>query len=162
LIYGYFPSIPLILVITLHNMKTIFCVFWRFRSLPELKLTWDFSGINILSRKSFGAQEVNEGGHEAHLSMGGAGLRHGRATMSRLRLEPLMSPMFVAWISSWPKNTYIKATLGVPRGGNGEKRNIETKAVPVKIGGGNAAEVTPGRLSNLSNITTIDTAMKRE
>jgi hypothetical protein len=32
----------------------------------------------------------------------------------------------------------------------------------VKIGGGNAAGVAHGRFSNLSNITTIDIAMKRE
>jgi hypothetical protein len=38
----------------------------------------------------------------------------------------------------------------------------ETKIVPTKIGGGNSAGVTPGRFSNLSDITTIDTGMKRE
>jgi hypothetical protein len=32
----------------------------------------------------------------------------------------------------------------------------------MKIGGGNIARVTPGRFSNLSDITTIDTATKRE
>jgi hypothetical protein len=32
----------------------------------------------------------------------------------------------------------------------------------VKIGGGNIAEVTTGRFSNLSDITTIATIMKRE
>jgi hypothetical protein len=32
----------------------------------------------------------------------------------------------------------------------------------VKIGGGNAAGVALGRFSNLSDINTIDTAMKRE
>jgi hypothetical protein len=39
---------------------------------------------------------------------------------------------------------------------------VEKHAVPAKIGGGNTAGVAPGRFSNLSNITTIDTAMKRE
>jgi hypothetical protein len=34
--------------------------------------------------------------------------------------------------------------------------------VPTNIGGGNTNGVAPGRFSNLSNITTIDTAMKRE
>jgi hypothetical protein len=53
---------PLILVITLQNRKTLFCVFLRFRNLPELKLAWDFLGINILSWEPSGAQEVNEGG----------------------------------------------------------------------------------------------------
>jgi hypothetical protein len=49
-----------------------------------------------------------------------------------------------------------------PRGGGGETRNIETEAIPAKIGGGNDAEVAPGRFSNLPDINTIDTAMKRE
>jgi hypothetical protein len=40
-------------------------------NLPELKLTWDFSGVNILSPESSGAQEVNEGGHEGQTSTGG-------------------------------------------------------------------------------------------
>jgi hypothetical protein len=35
-------------------------------------------------------------------------------------------------------------------------------AVPGKIGGGNAAGVAPGHFSNLSDITTITTIMKRE
>jgi hypothetical protein len=47
MIYEDFPSISLILVITLENRKTLFCVFLRFMNLPELKLTRDFSGINI-------------------------------------------------------------------------------------------------------------------
>jgi hypothetical protein len=44
----------------------MFCVFLHFRNLPELKLTRDFSGVNILSREASGAQEVNEGGHRGH------------------------------------------------------------------------------------------------
>jgi hypothetical protein len=43
-----------------------------------------------------------------------------------------------------------------------ETRNTQTKNVPVKIGGGNDAGVAPGCFSNLSNITTINTTMKRE
>jgi hypothetical protein len=39
---------------------------------------------------------------------------------------------------------------------------MEIEAVPAKIRGGNAARVAPDRFSNLSNSTTIDTAMKRE
>jgi hypothetical protein len=59
------------------------------------------------------------------------------------------------------KNTYIKTPPSVflerrPR------RNIETEVVPAKIGGGNAARVIHERFSNLSDINTIDTAMKRE
>jgi hypothetical protein len=49
-----------------------------------------------------------------------------------------------------------------PRGGGGETRNPETEAVPAKIGGGNAAGVTLGRFSTLSDINTIITTIKRE
>jgi hypothetical protein len=58
----------------------MFCVFLRFRNLPELKLTWNFSGINILSREPSRAQEVNEGGHEGQTSTGGVGPRPGHPT----------------------------------------------------------------------------------
>jgi hypothetical protein len=78
------------------EQENLLCVFLSFRNLLELKLTWDFSGVNILSREPFGAQEVNEGGHEAHLSTGGAGPWPGRATRARLRLEPLMPSIFVS------------------------------------------------------------------
>jgi hypothetical protein len=49
-----------------------------------------------------------------------------------------------------------------PRRGGGETRNTKIEVVLVKIGGGNTVGVSPGCFSNLSNITTIDTAMKRE
>jgi hypothetical protein len=91
MIYGDFLSIPLILVITLQNRKTLFCVFLRFRDLPRLKLTWDFSGINILPREAPRGQEVNLGGHEAHLSTHGAGPQPSRATHSRL-CRPSLRP----------------------------------------------------------------------
>jgi hypothetical protein len=60
------------------------------------------------------------------------------------------------------KNSYIKTPSTISRQGSGEIQNTETEAVPVKIGGGNAAEVTPGRFSTLSDVNTIITAMKRE
>jgi hypothetical protein len=49
-----------------------------------------------------------------------------------------------------------------PRRGSGETRNTKTEAVPAKIGGGNAIRVALGHFSTLSNINTINTAMKRE
>jgi hypothetical protein len=50
----------------------------------------------------------------------------------------------------------------LPRRGGGEKQNTKTEVVPAKIGGGNAAGVTPDHFSNLSDVTFINTAMKRE
>jgi hypothetical protein len=48
-----------------------------------------------------------------------------------------------------------------PRGG-GEIQNTKIEDVPKKIRGGNATGVAPGHFSNLSDITTIDIAMRRE
>jgi hypothetical protein len=68
-------------------------------------------GINILSWETFGAQGVNEGGHEAQ-----AGPILDRATRCRLALEHLMSSIFILELSAWPKNAYIKTPppQGVP------------------------------------------------
>jgi hypothetical protein len=49
--YGDFPLNPLILVITLQDRKTLFCVFLSFRNLPELKLTQDFGVLIIYHEK---------------------------------------------------------------------------------------------------------------
>jgi hypothetical protein len=122
---------PLILVITLHNMKTLFCVLLHFTNLPELKLTWDFSCVN---RESPGAQEVNEMGHDGQTRLGGMGSWPGRATEARLSLEAPMSSTFVSWCSTWPKNTYINIPLMFRRGGSGETWNIKIEDIPAKIG----------------------------
>jgi hypothetical protein len=79
-VYRDFPSIPLILVITLQDMKTLFCVFLSFRNLPELKLTQDFSSINILPREPARDQELNERRPRGQTRPGGMGLLPGRVT----------------------------------------------------------------------------------
>ena len=43
--------IPFILVITLQNRKTLFCVFLSFRGLNEVKLSWDFSRMSIFHQE---------------------------------------------------------------------------------------------------------------
>jgi hypothetical protein len=55
------------------EQENLFCVFLRFKNLTKLKLIWDFSGVNTLSREPSGAQEVNEGGYEAQKSTCGMG-----------------------------------------------------------------------------------------
>jgi hypothetical protein len=45
-LWGFFIE-PLILVITLQNRKTLFCVFLRFRNLPKLKLM-SVNSANVL------------------------------------------------------------------------------------------------------------------
>jgi hypothetical protein len=77
---------PLILVITLQNRKTLFCVFLCFRNFPKLKLTWDFSGVNILSPEPPREEEVSEMGPRGQTSTGGMGPWLGRATHTRLGL----------------------------------------------------------------------------
>jgi hypothetical protein len=96
------------------EQENLFCVFWRFRNLPELKLTWDIPGINILSREPPGAQEVNEVGHEAQMSIGGMGPRLGHATQCHFVIEAPLSSIFIPGSLAWPKNDYIKTPWGVP------------------------------------------------
>jgi hypothetical protein len=55
------------------NRKTLFCVFLCFRNLPKFKLTWNFSGINILSRELSREEEVDELGPRGQTSTCGAG-----------------------------------------------------------------------------------------
>jgi hypothetical protein len=106
--YGDFPSIPLMLVITQQDRKTMFCIFLSFRNLPELKLTWDFWSINILSRETLEDQEVNETRLRGQTRPGGMGHWPGRATQVCLSLGPPMSSIFVSRWLAWPKNAYIK------------------------------------------------------
>jgi hypothetical protein len=107
-------------------------------------LTWDFLGIIILSWEAPGGEEVIEGGHEAHLSTGGAGPQLGCATHARLSLGHPMASIFASRCSAWLKNTYVKNPHDDCDQEAAEKtQNTETEAVPAKIGGGNAARVAP-------------------
>jgi hypothetical protein len=84
---------PLILIITLQDRKTLFCIFLSLRDLPGLKLTWDFWSINILSRETPDEEEVNKTRRRGRMSTGGAGPLAGRATHARWGLEhPSSSP----------------------------------------------------------------------
>jgi energy-converting hydrogenase Eha subunit F len=100
MIYGDFPSIPLILVITLKNMKTLFCVFLCFRDIFGLKLTWDFPGVNILPREAPGREEVNKTRPRGKMSIGGVSPWPGCATLAYLGLEPPLPYTFISRRSS--------------------------------------------------------------
>ena len=66
---GISLGVPLILVITLQDRKTLFCVFYCFRDLYGLKLTGDFSSINILPNMmdlSFETTQTEPGGGIDH------------------------------------------------------------------------------------------------
>jgi hypothetical protein len=79
--------IPFILVITLQDRKTLFCVFFSFRDLYGLKLIGDFSWTNILRKGAPGALEPRETSHEAQKSTGGAGPGPGHTTWPLLAVE---------------------------------------------------------------------------
>jgi hypothetical protein len=89
----------------MQDRKTLFL---SFRNLLELKLTWDFWSINILSRETPGDQEVNETRPSGQIRPGGTGPWPGCATQACLSLGPPMSSIFASRCSVWPKNTYIK------------------------------------------------------
>ena len=65
MILGISLGVPLIFVITLRGQKTLFCVFFRFRDLYGLKLTGDFSRINIFQNmtiRDFETKQTEPGG----------------------------------------------------------------------------------------------------
>ena len=124
MIFGDLPMIPFILVITLQNRKSLFCVFLSFRDLNEVKRTWDFSSVNISSREASGALGPHETSREAQKRPGGAPSPLGRATCA---LSPLDLP--ICWFFSptsfvWPKNYYIKTPWGFL--GGRRRRNTKT------------------------------------
>ena len=57
---GISLRIPLILVITLQDRKTLFCAFFRFRDLYGLKLTGDFSRIIIFQNMTIRSFEITQ------------------------------------------------------------------------------------------------------
>jgi hypothetical protein len=139
----------------LQNRKTLVCVFWCFKSLFELKLTWDFLDINILSWEPSGAQEANEGGHEIQTSTGGAGQGPGHATRSCLSLEAPMPSTFVSWCSTWPKNSYVKTPRGIFERRWGRKIKHINRGCSSEDWSGKRCRSRPGRFSNLSNTTPL-------
>jgi hypothetical protein len=60
-----FPSIPLIFGYNSTEQENPIMRIFTFQGPSRTKLTWDFSGINILPREAPGAQEFNEGATRA-------------------------------------------------------------------------------------------------
>jgi hypothetical protein len=110
MIYENFPSIPLHLVITLQNRKTLFCVFLPFTDIPGLKLTWDFLGVNILPREAPGG-EVNNTRPRGQTRTCGMGPWLGHATLAYLGIEPPRSSIFVSRCLAWPKMPIYRPSL---------------------------------------------------
>ena len=84
--------IPFILVITLQDRKPLFCVFFSFRDLYGLKLTGDFSRINIfqyMTIRSIEMKQTESGGRKEqghHISFA---LRGSAAVHPKLQKVPM-------------------------------------------------------------------------
>jgi hypothetical protein len=71
--YRDFPSIPLILVITLQNKKTLFLHIFKFQEPSRTQIDLGFWSVNILSREEPEGEEVNETRPRGQTRTGGAG-----------------------------------------------------------------------------------------
>jgi hypothetical protein len=109
-IYGDFPSIPLILVITLQNRKTLFCVFLRFRDLPDSNWPGIFWTLIFYHEKHL-EHKKSRGRSRGPFEHRWRGPSPGRTIHVCLSLGPPMSSIFVSWCSAWRKNAYIKTLL---------------------------------------------------
>jgi hypothetical protein len=155
MIYEDFPSISLILVITL------FCVFLCFR---DLHVNWPriFWALIFLPREAPGEEEVNETRPRSQTSTSGTGPWPGHATHTRLCLEPPLSSIFVSRHSTWPKKAYINTPLDdreTRRRRNTKHRNRGCSSEDWR---GKRCWSHPGCFSTLFDINTNITAMKRE
>lgn len=107
LIYGDLPMIPVIWFITLQNRKTLFCVFFTFKDLYGVKLTWDFWSIIF----SPGGTQWTFGAHlerpEGRTRLGGAAQKSGHATHLRSLLDCPIALILSPTDVFCPKNDYI-------------------------------------------------------
>ena len=120
---GIFQMIPLILVITLQDRKTLFCVFYCFRDLYGLKLTGDFSRIiifQILMDLSFETTQTESGGRK---EQGWRIHPPGHATCTLRLLEHHQPYIKSSRRFPWPKNPLYKG----PRGVSSKRRRVDQK-----------------------------------
>jgi hypothetical protein len=161
MIYGDFLSIPLILVITMQNRKTLLCVFLYFK-IPGSNWPVIFLALIFYHKKHL----------EKKKSMRwGPGAKRAQVAWTPGQAMPPM----LKWASSLQrhqssspdaqldlKTSIYRPPSTIPRWGGGDTQNREIEAIPAQIGGGNDVGVAPGRFSTLSDVNTIITAMKRE
>jgi hypothetical protein len=144
------------------RQENLFCVFWHFRNLPELQLTWDFSFVNIWSQEAPRAQEVNEVGHEAQKSTCGMVTMPDHTTYACLALEPPMSSVFISYRLAWPKNVYRKTPRSVLVRRCWRNTKPRNRGCFSEDWRGKHCRSRPIRFSNLSDITNAATMIKRE
>ena len=114
---GISLGVPLILVITLRGQKTLLCVFFGFRDLYGLKLTGDFSRINIFQNmtiRDFGTKQKEPGR--------GISTRW-RATMVFGPPGPPQAHFKTLSRFSWPKNPLYKGLRSI----SWRRRRIDQK-----------------------------------
>jgi hypothetical protein len=95
-LWGFSIDPPYFGYYSIEQENPVLRIFFCFRDLPRLKLTWDFSGVNILPREAPRGEEVNEARPRGQTSIGGAGPWPGRATHNRLGIEPPLPFIFVS------------------------------------------------------------------
>ena len=107
--FGRFHSSPIFLELTLHWQKTLFSIFWCFRDLNDVQMSYKFTGIIILE----GGRPRSERSQrtEARGPIGGGS----HAATVPGRVGPPISALVAPFASilrpeaaSWPKNAYIK------------------------------------------------------
>jgi hypothetical protein len=88
--------IPFILIITLQNMNSIFCVFLSLRDLNRVKWSLDFLSINFTRRQRPGTLGPQEGSPEAQKILGGMAPTLGHATHALFFLECCQPAIFIS------------------------------------------------------------------
>ena len=147
MILGISLRIPLILVITLPDRKTMFCVFFHFRDLYGLKLTGDFLRIIIFQDMTIPSFETRQ-------------IESRRRKEDRWCAHPLGAPPMLFSPSEHPsrpvkapegsldlKPPYIKVSDASREEAARRSRNIEILPEPATIGGELSSIAAQGDIS---------------
>ena len=113
MILGISLGVPLILVITLQDRKTLFCVFFSFRDWYELKLTGDFSRIIIFQYMMKHSFETMQTESRRRKEQGWRAPPPGRATYTLLPFGASQPSSKSSRRFPWPKNPIYKGSRRV-------------------------------------------------
>ena len=105
---GISLRIPLILVITLQDRKTLFCVSFRFRDRYGLKLTGDFTRIIIFQNMTIQSFEITQTESRRRKEPGWHAPPPGRATWCLLLFGASQPSSKSSRRFPWPKNPIYK------------------------------------------------------
>jgi hypothetical protein len=125
LIYGDLPMIHFIWFITLQNRKTPFCVYFTFREIYGVKLTWDFWSIIFSSAEAPWALEAHMERPEGRKRPGGVPSNGGRATLALSVVDRPIALILSPTNVFCPKNHYIYGPEEFS--GEGGRTNTQTR-----------------------------------